>query len=34
MQLAFGGDAQLHLTELEPHGVCAELRFPARQTSA
>ncbi len=30
MQLAFGGDAQLHLTEIEPHGVCAELNFPAR----
>jgi hypothetical protein len=29
MQLAFGGDAQLHLTEIEPHGVCAELSFPA-----
>lgn len=30
MQLAFGGDAQLRLTEIEPHGVCAELSFPAR----
>jgi LytS/YehU family sensor histidine kinase len=30
MQLAFGGDAQFHLTEIEPHGVCAELSFPAR----
>jgi LytS/YehU family sensor histidine kinase len=31
MQLAFGGDAQLRLTEVEPHGVCAELDFPARR---
>jgi two-component sensor histidine kinase len=30
MQLAFGGDAQLRLTEVEPHGVRAELDFPAR----
>ena len=33
MQLAFGGDAQLRLTEVKPHGVCAELEFPARQES-
>jgi two-component sensor histidine kinase len=31
MQLAFGGDAQLRLTEVQPHGVCAELEFPVRQ---
>ena len=31
MQLAFGSDAQLRLTEIEPHGVCAELDFPARR---
>jgi two-component sensor histidine kinase len=31
LQLAFGGDAQLRLTEIEPHGVCAELDFPARK---
>jgi hypothetical protein len=30
MQLAFGGDARFHLTEVDPHGVCAELSFPAR----
>jgi hypothetical protein len=30
MQLAFGGDSQLNLTEIEPHGVCVELSFPAR----
>jgi two-component sensor histidine kinase len=34
MQLAFGGDAQLRLTEVQPHGVCAELEFPAKQASA
>jgi signal transduction histidine kinase len=31
MLLAFGGDTQLRLTEVQPHGVCAELEFPARQ---
>jgi two-component sensor histidine kinase len=31
LQLTFGGDAQLRLLEVEPHGVCAELDFPARQ---
>ena len=31
MQLVFGDDAQLRLTELTPHGVCAELDFPARK---
>src|SRR5262245_16208966 len=34
LQLAFGGDAQLQLTEVQPHGVCAELEFPARQEGA
>ena len=34
LQLAFGGDAQLRLTEVEPHGVCAELDFPAAAGSA
>ena len=29
LQLAFGGDARLRLTAIEPHGVCAELDFPA-----
>ena len=33
LQLAFGGDAQLRLLSLQPHGVCAELDFP-RQVSA
>jgi signal transduction histidine kinase len=31
MQLTFGSEAQLRLTEVEPHGVCAELDFPARE---
>jgi two-component sensor histidine kinase len=31
LQLTFGGDAQLRLIEVEPHGVCAEVDFPARQ---
>jgi len=32
LQLAFGGDAQLRLVALEPHGVCAELDFPAQRS--
>ncbi len=31
LKLAFGGDALLTLTEIAPHGVCAEISFPARQ---
>jgi hypothetical protein len=31
LQLTFGGDAHLRLMELDPHGVSAELDFPARQ---
>jgi len=34
LKLAFSGDAQLTLTENVPHGVCAEISFPARETSA
>jgi hypothetical protein len=34
LQLAFGNEAQLRLTEVEPHGVCAELTFPARPRAA
>jgi signal transduction histidine kinase len=30
LKLAFEGKAQLSLTEVEPHGVCAEISFPAR----
>ncbi|HZF31681.1 MAG TPA: histidine kinase [Gammaproteobacteria bacterium] len=33
LQLAFDGDVQLRLTEIEPHGVRAELDFPARQAA-
>jgi signal transduction histidine kinase len=34
LQLTFGGDAQLRLMEVEPHGVCAELDFPAQRDPA
>ena len=34
LQLVFGGDAHLRLSEVEPHGVCAELDFPARREPA
>ncbi len=34
LQLAFGGDAELNLTALEPHGVSAELDFPAKASTA
>ena len=34
LQLVFGDDAQLRLSELAPHGVCAELAFPARRQIA
>jgi LytS/YehU family sensor histidine kinase len=30
LKLVFGDEAQLRLTEQQPHGVCAELEFPAR----
>jgi sensor histidine kinase YesM len=30
MRLAFGGDARLSLAGIAPHGVCAELDFPAQ----
>ena len=33
LKLAFGGDAQLTLTEIAPHGVCAEVSFPRREAS-
>ncbi|HEX7062935.1 MAG TPA: histidine kinase [Woeseiaceae bacterium] len=33
LRLAFDGDARLQLTEIEPHGVCAELDMPARRNS-
>lgn len=31
LKLAFGGDAQLTLVEIAPHGVCAEIMFPSRE---
>ena len=34
LQLIFGDDAQLRLSEIAPHGVCAELTFPARSENA
>jgi len=34
LALAFRGDAQLRLTESEPHGVLAEVEFPAREAAA
>lgn len=34
LQLAFNSDAQLKLSEVQPHGVCAELDFPQRREAA
>jgi LytS/YehU family sensor histidine kinase len=34
LQLAFGGDAQLRLSGLVPHGLCAEVEFPAQRSAA
>jgi hypothetical protein len=34
LQLTFGETAALRIAELEPHGVCAELDFPARRAGA
>jgi signal transduction histidine kinase len=34
LQLAFAGDATLRLLPLQPHGVCAEVEFPAREVAA
>jgi LytS/YehU family sensor histidine kinase len=34
LALAFRGDAHLRLTEREPHGVLAEVEFPAREAVA
>ena len=31
LRLAFGGDAELRLSEIAPNGVCAEVDFPARE---
>jgi two-component sensor histidine kinase len=32
LQLSFGSGTQLNLTEVEPHGVCVELVFPAQRS--
>jgi len=34
LQLVFGGDAQLRLDPVEPHGALAEIEFPARRVPA
>jgi signal transduction histidine kinase len=34
LKLAYGGDAQLKLTEIAPHGVCAEIVIPVREEKA
>ena len=34
LKLAFGGDAKVYVVALEPHGVRAELDFPAKRSSA
>jgi hypothetical protein len=34
LQLVFSGNVELKLTEISPHGVCAELSFPARREGA
>jgi signal transduction histidine kinase len=33
LELTFGGDARLRVSALEPHGVCAELDFPAHEAA-
>ena len=33
LQLTFGNDAELRLTAVVPHGVCAEVEFPARRAT-
>jgi hypothetical protein len=33
LQLVFGGDARLDVTALVPHGVAAEIEFPARRST-
>ncbi|MFZ5549608.1 MAG: sensor histidine kinase [Pseudomonadota bacterium] len=33
LQLVFGGDARLTLASVVPHGVCAEIDFPAQRTA-
>ena len=33
LDLSFGGDVQLQLSALLPHGLCVELEFPARRAA-
>jgi signal transduction histidine kinase len=33
LKLVFGGDARLTLTEVSPHGVCAEISIPVREVA-
>jgi signal transduction histidine kinase len=33
LQLAFNGDATLTLSELQPHGACSEIDFPAQRSA-
>jgi sensor histidine kinase YesM len=33
LKLAFGNDARLTLTEVQPHGVCSEIVFPVGEKS-
>lgn len=34
LQLVFGDDARLRLDPVQPHGVCADIEFPARPVAA
>ena len=34
LQLVFGSDAHLRISSLVPHGVCAEVDFPAQASSS
>lgn len=34
LKLAYGGEAKLNLTEMMPHGACAEIVFPIREAAA
>jgi signal transduction histidine kinase len=33
LKLAFNGEAQLTLTEISPHGVCAEINVPVGEAA-
>ena len=34
LKLAYGGEAKLNLTEIMPHGACAEIVFPIREAAS